>query len=230
MSNPSTIVFDVNETLSDMSPLAGRFADIGLPRELAGTWFASLLRDGFALTVTGVQPDFATVGRELLRGILGSLEVERPVADPVEHVMSAFTGLSMHPDVVPGLEQLREQGFDLVTLSNGSASVAQGLLERADAEHLLSRLLSVDDAGAWKPAEAAYRYAGEVCGVSPEAMMLVAVHPWDIHGAHRAGLQTAWIARSGQTYPAHFDAPDLVADDLADLAAQLEDRSAQRPD
>jgi len=29
----SVIVFDVNETLSDMSPMAGRFADIGAPED-----------------------------------------------------------------------------------------------------------------------------------------------------------------------------------------------------
>ncbi len=46
---PSVIVFDVNETLSDMAPLARRFADVGAPELLAQVWFASLLRDGFAL-------------------------------------------------------------------------------------------------------------------------------------------------------------------------------------
>lgn len=28
---PSVIVFDVNETLSDMSPMGARFADVGAP-------------------------------------------------------------------------------------------------------------------------------------------------------------------------------------------------------
>ncbi len=46
---PSVIVFDVNETLSDMAPLAARFADVGAPDLLAKVWFASVLRDGFAL-------------------------------------------------------------------------------------------------------------------------------------------------------------------------------------
>jgi hypothetical protein len=32
---PSVIVFDVSETLSDMTPLAARFADVAAPRLLA---------------------------------------------------------------------------------------------------------------------------------------------------------------------------------------------------
>jgi 2-haloacid dehalogenase len=41
MKKPSVIVFDVNETLSDMSPMAQRFADIGAPEHLAKLWFDS---------------------------------------------------------------------------------------------------------------------------------------------------------------------------------------------
>lgn len=54
------------------------------------------------------------------------------------------------------------------------------------------RLLTVEDAGIWKPAPAAYAYALEQCGVDPMDAMLVSVHPWDIDGASRAGLATAW--------------------------------------
>lgn len=32
MTRPSVAVFDVNETLSNITPLARRFADIGLPK------------------------------------------------------------------------------------------------------------------------------------------------------------------------------------------------------
>ena len=34
-STPAVIVFDVNETLSDMSPMQGRFEAVGLPGHLA---------------------------------------------------------------------------------------------------------------------------------------------------------------------------------------------------
>ena len=46
----SVVVFDVNQTLSDLAPMARRFADVGAPEHLAKLWFATLLRDGFALT------------------------------------------------------------------------------------------------------------------------------------------------------------------------------------
>src|ERR1044072_8096996 len=54
---PEVLIFDVNETLSDMAPMAGRFRDVGVPGEEATSWFAALLRDGFAPTAAGGAGD-----------------------------------------------------------------------------------------------------------------------------------------------------------------------------
>ena len=59
------------------------------------------------------------------------------------------------------------------------------------------------------------------CEVDNDEAMLVAVHPWDIDGASRAGLATAWVNRTGGPYPEYFRAPDLMAVSLTDLAHQL---------
>lgn len=58
-TSPSAIVVDVNETRSDMSPMAQRSADLGADATLAELWFASLLGDGFALTPAGASRPFA---------------------------------------------------------------------------------------------------------------------------------------------------------------------------
>ena len=64
---PRLLIFDVNETLSDMSPMAKRFEDVGAPAHLAATWFAGLLRDGFALTAVDSSDSFAHIAAESLR-------------------------------------------------------------------------------------------------------------------------------------------------------------------
>jgi 2-haloacid dehalogenase len=216
---PAALVFDVNETLSDMSPLAQRFADVGAEESLAATWFASLLRDGFALTAVGVNPRFAEIARTLL-----TAQLSARVSDPdaaAEHIMTGFGELSTHADVVPGIHELARLGVRLLTLSNGSASVAEGLLTRAGIRSEFEALLSVEDAPLWKPAPSAYAYALETAALTPAEGMLVAVHPWDIDGAHRAGLRTAWVNRSGGPYPGHLSPADLEVTSMTDLAEQL---------
>lgn len=218
-SRPAVVVFDVNETLSDMSPMTTRFEDAGLPGHLAGTWFAGLLRDGFALTITGANPAFAELATQSLHALLegGSEDVDAAT----NHVMSGFAQLPLHPDVADGIRALQTLGPRLVTLSNGSAAVAEGLLKRNGLREAFDALLSVQDAPAWKPAASAYGYALETCGVSAPDAMLVAVHPWDIHGAHEAGLRTVWVNRASRRYPPAMHPADLEAGSLTELAHLL---------
>ncbi|MCZ2824435.1 MULTISPECIES: haloacid dehalogenase type II [unclassified Modestobacter] len=220
-TSPSVIVFDVNETLSDMSPMAQRFSDVGAPAHLAKLWFASLLRDGFALTAAGASRPFAELGTGALRTVLQEVELDRDLDDAVDHVMAGFGQLPVHPDVPDGVRTLRESGRRLVTLTNGSTQVSDRLLTDAGIRDQFEALLSVEDAGIWKPARGAYEYAARTCDSDPGDMLLVAVHPWDIDGAARAGLRTAWLDRAGTPYPDSFTPPSLRATGLTDLAGQL---------
>lgn len=221
-SVPTTrvVVFDVNETLSDLKPMAQRFADLGLPPQLAQAWFASVLRDGFALAAAGGAAGFATIAEGVLRAMFASGNPpDRDPDDAVQHVLKGFSSLAVHPDVPSGVQALADAGLRLVTLSNGATQVAETLLTSADVRAHFERLLTVEDAGRWKPAPESYAYAARECDVLPAEMLLVAVHPWDIHGAARAGLRTAWIDRSGiAPYPAYLTRPDVRASGVDDLA------------
>lgn len=218
---PAIIVFDVNETLSDMSPLAERFEEVGAPASLAKLWFATLLRDGFALTAAGDNGSFAGIGAEALRGLFAGMDVDRTPDAAVDHVMTGLTGLGLHADVPEGVKALKAAGFRLVTLTNGSTGVAEKLFTEAGIRDSFELLLSVEGAQSWKPGRAAYEYAASACGAAPGELLLVAVHPWDIHGAARAGLGTAWINRPGGQYPGYFQAPDYTVPGLDRLAAAL---------
>jgi len=216
---PDVVAFDVNETLSDMAPLGHRFADLGADQRLAGLWFASVLRDGFALAAAGDASPFQQVAREALRATLAGCQLDRGVDAAVDHVMAGFDALTVHDDVRAGIPALSALGARIVTLSNGAAAVAQRLFDRAGLRGHVEHFLSVDDAGAWKPARAPYLYAARSCAVDPGQLLLVAVHPWDIHGASRAGLRTAWVNRTGAHYPACFAAPEVEVASLEQLAA-----------
>ncbi|CAN5567398.1 haloacid dehalogenase type II [soil metagenome] len=221
MDSVRTIVFDVNETLSDLAPLQARFTDVGAPAQLAPLWFTSILRDGLALTATGQSRPFAEIGKTLLASLLDPDALDRPVDEAVQHVMEGFMTLSVHPDVPDGIAALRAAGLQLVTLSNGSSAVADQLLRGAGLRDSFEALLTVEDSDVWKPARTAYEYAARACGVELAQMTLVAVHPWDIHGAARAGMRTAWINRGGSAYPGHFAGPDIEIAGLDELADTL---------
>ncbi|MGH3369377.1 MAG: haloacid dehalogenase type II, partial [Nocardioidaceae bacterium] len=202
---PEVLVLDVNETLSDLEPMRDRFEQVGLPRHALDAWFAATLRDGFALTAAGAYPSFRDVAGDALRSLLASHGVdEADVSGAVEQVLAGFAELPAHPDVSPGLHRIHAAGIRLITFTNGATAISDRMLAAAGVLPLLEHRLSVEVPQKWKPHPDAYRYAAEVCGVDPAVMALVAVHPWDVDGARRAGLTGIWVDRRKTPYPTAF--------------------------
>lgn len=215
------VLFDVNETLSDMGRMSQHFEEVGAPPQLAAHWFAAVLRDGFALTVVGQNPAFAEVAGGALRVVLAGQPLNRDPEDAVEHIMTALQELPVHEEVPAGIRALKDAGFDVAALTNGSAATADGLLERAGVRELFGAVLSVEDAPRWKPSPESYAYAARALQRESGDIVLVAVHPWDIGGAARAGLRTAWLNRTGAPYPQAVTPPDHEVATLAGLPGVL---------
>jgi 2-haloacid dehalogenase len=106
-------------------------------------------------------------------------------------------------------------------LTNGSAYLGSSFVNRSGLGALVDRVISVGEVYRWKPAGMVYRYATEVMGTTPDRMALVAAHDWDCHGAKRAGLTTGWVSRKSGGFGAPFAPPDVVGEDLTEVAAKL---------
>jgi 2-haloacid dehalogenase len=222
MPSPTLVLFDVNETLSDLEPLRGRFEQVGAHGQLLEVWFASTLRDGFALAAAGAYADFRAVALGVLRGLLSNVEtLQRDPDEAAEQVLAGFAELELHPDVPGAMHRLADADVRMATLTNGAAEIAGRLLERAGLADLVERRISVDEVQRWKPAREPYLHAARELGVAPERCTLVAVHPWDVDGAKRAGLQAAWLNRRNATYPDFFETPDATGETLTTLVEVL---------
>ena len=108
MSRPRVVVFDVNQTLSDLAPLAERFGEVGAPPGLAATWFAGVLRDGLALSTTSESAPFAEIAAAELGSVLRPVLGDEPLPAAVRHVLDGLKTLDVHPDVVDGVHALRQ--------------------------------------------------------------------------------------------------------------------------
>ena len=110
-----------------------------------------------------------------------------------------------------GLAVLRDAGLRTVALTNGSTSIAAGAFERGGVLELVDELHDVGEVGGWKPARPPYDWLADHCDVDPQDCVMLAVHPWDVAGAMRAGYAGAWVDRDGTPWPPFMDAPTLSA-------------------
>ena len=214
---PAVVAFDVIETLMSIEPLRERLTAAGQPPHLLEAWYTRTLRDGMALSATGDYVAFTDVAESALRGLTNySLSDEQ-----VAQIMAGFTELPAFPDAVPAITALTEAGVRVACLTNGSAYLASSFVNRSGLGALVDRVITVGEVFRWKPAGVVYRYAAEVMDVPAERMALVAAHDWDCHGAKRAGLTTGWVSRKSGGFGAPFAPPDVVGDDLTEVASKL---------
>ncbi len=214
---PAVVAFDVIETLMSLEPLRERLTGIGQPPHLLEAWYTRTLRDGMALSATGDFVPFTDVAESALRGLTSYAISDEQVAE----VMAGFGELPAFPDALPAMTTLTEAGLRVACLTNGSASLTSSFLDRAGLASLVDRVVSVSDVYRWKPSKMVYLYAAEVLDVPPQWMALVAAHDWDCHGAKRAGLMAGWVSRTSGGYGAPFEPPDVVGEDLTEVAAKL---------
>jgi 2-haloacid dehalogenase len=95
------LVFDVNETLLDLSPLDPVFASLFGSAAVRGEWFGQVLQSAMLSVATGVHRDFGTIGRGALRMVADRRAV-RLEDDDVDRVLDGMRHLPPHPDV-PGM-------------------------------------------------------------------------------------------------------------------------------
>jgi 2-haloacid dehalogenase len=214
---PAVVAFDVIETLMSLEPLRGRLTEIGQPPYLLEAWYTRTLRDGLALSATGDYAAFTDVAEAALRGLTNHTVSDEQVAQ----VMAGFDDLPAFPDALPAITSLTEAGLRIACLTNGPAHLTSAFVNRSGLGSLVDRVISVGEVYRWKPASVVYLYAAEVMDVPPERMALVAAHDWDCHGAKRAGLITGWVSRKSGGYGAPFAPPDVVGEDLTEVAAKL---------
>lgn len=220
-------VFDVNETLLDLSALDGpfeaAFGDAGVRRE----WFAQLLGSMLTSTIIGRYRDFPTLAVAALQGVAARRGVELDdgaTRDLLAHVRQ----LPPHPDVVPALDRLAGAGFRLATLTNSTEAVVTAQLEHAGIADRFERILSADSVRRLKPAREPYEMAARELGVPVDGIRLIAAHVWDVAGAMAAGARAAFVVRPGATLDPGADSPDVSGPDLAAVAEAIIEAEAGR--
>ncbi|MGC0842689.1 haloacid dehalogenase type II [Pantoea agglomerans] len=215
-----TLFFDVNETLLDTTELNRSVAQrLGDRPERAEAWFTSLLHHSLVESVTGSWNSFGDIAEAVLEMTAARYGVTLPKnATPIAEIIAAMPA---HPDVAAGLTALQQQGFTLVALTNSSAALAEKQLSSAGLVPLFTRILSVEQLQVYKPDLRVYQWAMKELGKPVSECMMVAAHGWDVGGAKRAGMKTAFVTRKGQALYPLAPAPDLIVSDIGELAAKI---------
>jgi 2-haloacid dehalogenase len=218
------IVFDVNETLLDLETMNPIFERIFGDKSAMRMWFANLILYSEALTLADSYVPFTEIGGAVMQMLATTRGITISDADKHE-LTEKFASMPPHPEVPAALEQLRAAGFRLFTLTDNLLEIQGRQLEHGGIIHNFERRFSVDqEVRRHKPAPEAYAYVEKQLGVAANELLLIACHTWDTLGALGAGWHGALIKRAGNDVLGVGPQPEVVGQDLHDVANQLIDR------
>jgi 2-haloacid dehalogenase len=212
------IVFDVNETLLDLQTMEPTFARIFGDKEAMRLWFANLVMYSLALTVAGSYVPFTDIGSAVMKMMADTQGIGD--ADRRE-LKEKFSTMPPYPEVPAALRKLRDAGFRLFTLTNNLVEVQTRQLAQGGIADLFERCFSVDSVKVYKPSRQTYAHVEKQLGAVPSQLCLVACHTWDTLGAVAAGWEAAMIRRVGNDVLGVGPQPQIVGNDLVDVADQL---------
>lgn len=213
-----TAVFDIIGTCFSLERPRRALGDLGAPPLAFDVWFATALRDYFAMSHAGGYIPLKDVLQADLERALFEAGVEAP-PNRVQEVLAEFAQLDPQPRLREAVEHLAGQGWKLIALTNGAAESTEKLLERAEVRRQFGEVLSCDAIQVSKPNRAVYQMALD--RADGEAWM-VAAHAWDIAGAARSGMRTVFVAADERSYPASvFPRPDAVVAGLPEAAQRM---------
>jgi 2-haloacid dehalogenase len=215
------IVFDVNETLLDLDTMNPIFERIFGDKLAMRLWFANLILYSEALTLANNYAAFTDIGAAVLQMLAATRGIMITEGDKRE-LTEKFASMPPHPEVPSALNQLREAGFRLFTLTDNLLEVQMKQLERGRIIQNFEKCFSVDqEVRRHKPAPQAYAYVERQLGVGPADLMLIACHTWDTIGALGAGWHAALVKRPQNELLAVGPQPAIVGTNLHSVADQV---------
>lgn len=218
--NLPLIVFDVNETLLDMTTLKNKINNLLGNSKGFNIWFGMLLQYSLVDNCVGIYHDFVTIANATLGMAAKTLKI---VIDEKEKqaALATLKELPAHADVPIGLQLLKENGFRLATLTNSPLATLTAQLHQAKISEYFEATFSIDTIKKYKPAVETYTWATEQLSTNVTGAILIAAHGWDIAGALAAGMQAAFIDREGQSLYPLASKPQFIGKDLIEVANSM---------
>jgi 2-haloacid dehalogenase len=220
------LAFDLWDTLLDReSALVPALADL-LERHgsdydpgiLLRRYLAMHFRDSLIDSlVPGPHTPFKEISRRALAYRLEQLGLDVPDAE-IRSVIRRWKDLEPYPDVDDALARLGGE-YALVGLSNGDPDMLEAVRSNVGTD--LDGVVSVAEAGAYKPHRASYDLCCERFDAAPQEVVFVTAHTFDLVGAKAVGMRGAYLDRHDEPYGGWTRRPDLVVEDAGALADLL---------
>lgn len=210
-------VFDAYGTLFDHTSAAHRYREVlGEKREpLTRLWREKQLQYTWLRSLQNRYVDFWQVTGDALDFAMEALGLTS--AELRGNLMNTFLALDAFTEVAETLRRLRAMGLKTAILSNGTPEMLERAVVNAHLEDLFDVVLSVEEAGVYKPHPNVYQLAVEHLSLDCREILFLSSNAWDAYAASAFGMRVVWCNRYGQNPERLPGRPDHEIRNLAEL-------------
>ena len=217
MSDKKIVVFDIIGTCFSLEKPRQQLIELGAPNCALELWFAQALRDAFAFSHAGGYRPLQEILQAQLPRTLQTFNLKLNSAQKAQ-IIATLKELELQPFAKEAFAVLVEAGWKIVALTNGTQDSTHNLLERAGVQKYFSEVYSCDAISVTKPHQDVYQM---IRTDNLDKVWLVAAHAWDIAGAKRAGMKTAFVKQLEKEYLAVYPQPHITVENLLEAAHQI---------
>jgi 2-haloacid dehalogenase len=145
-----------------------------------------------SLTVCRPRRDFSTCTADALDYVIARHNIDASIRTKL---LAAYESLDAYAEVPGVLTALREHGLRLAILSNGTPTMLAAACRAASITEFLEAIISIEEAGIFKPAPKVYDLVQAKLGVVPARTLFVSGNPWDGQAAVANGFAVVRINR-----------------------------------
>ena len=197
-------VFDFDDTLVSRTAAVRRWAELLVQQEDLG---ADAVAAIVAADCGGAVP------REAFLTAVRALAGMRMTATELHEWYAASYPqcYGVEDDSIRALTLLRDAGWKIGVVTNGSSTRTATKVIRAGLTPLIDALCIAEEVGVAKPDQRIFEEVARRCGVALDGWMIGDAPLEDVVGGARAGLRTAWLRR-GRQWDARTPPPDIEAE------------------
>jgi len=221
LNEAKACVFDAYGTLFDFISAARACRDVlgdDIDR-LAMLWRDKQLQYTWLRAIQARHADFWQVTGDALDFTLETMRIENAALR--DRLMQLYLTLEPFPEVPAVLNELQGTGLKLAVLSNGSPKMLDSLVTGSKLDKFFDAVLSVEDAGVFKPHPRVYQLAVDRLGVSVSTIVFVSSNAWDAFAASAFGMRVVWCNRYGQRRERLPGNPDREIRTLSEFPALI---------
>lgn len=201
-------LFDVHSAVRRLHTRLGDKADpvaqLWRQKQLEYTWLRSLM---------GEYADFEKIIEDSLSYAFARADIKDPALR--DDLLETYRQLDCYPEVPAVLRTLKDEGYGIAILTNGTEPMTVSCIEYAGLKDCIDDILTVESVRIYKPSPRVYELAVDRFGPPAGGISFQSANAWDIAGAGYFGFRTVWINRTNSVpevlpgYPLH-SLPDLA--------------------